>query len=168
MRRIDLFKMYGELSESIGDNKVDNMVDELKSVIEIELANFVITLLNTNFSAFENSYTNPQFEGFRKALNDLKMRYKVMDNLDKQDLFNKIELIFKDLFRKIYCAQGPEVAELIGTRYAEQMVKNIKHTEADPMGGFKDTTYKNDTLMPDGLNNKEQQAAIPPFENHIY
>jgi hypothetical protein len=178
VRRFDVFKMFGELSEAIGDDKVDNMVDELKSVLEVELSMFLISLLNTNFSLFEKSYTNPQYEGFRRALTDLQQRFKVMDQLAKQDLFNKIEIVFKDIFRTSYSAMGPETAELIATRYASQMNKNLKAVMDDPQAALKDIYYKDDEKYPNGINANEQppvetgetsvHASQPPFDGHIY
>lgn len=116
----------GEISEAIGDNTVDNMIDELKRATGIELGRFVGSLLGANLNTFIHSYTVPQHEEFREIFNQILSRYRVMDGMDQGDLFKKIEIFWKDLFVERYADLGAEVAELVAKRYATQMVLVLK------------------------------------------
>lgn len=127
-------------SEAIGDNKVDNLVDELKRATEIELAMFVASQLNSGVQAFQQQYTTPQFDGFKVILKSLVDRYRVMDDAEKLDFFQKIEIFFKDLMQKNYSALGPEAAELVASRYAKQMMDWLKKQNLDPQAPT-DTLY---------------------------
>jgi hypothetical protein len=128
----EVFRMMGELgtkgpiSEAIGDNTVDNMMDELTRSTNIELGKFVSSLLNTNINLFLHSYNLPQYEEFRSSFRLVLNRYQVMDGSEQGDLFRKIENMFKDIFISKFGDLGPEVAEVIAQRYAVQMVDMLK------------------------------------------
>jgi len=128
----EIFRMMGELgtrgpiSEAIGDNTVDNMIDELTRSTNIELGKFVSSLLNTNINLFQHSYNLPQYEEFRSSFQMILNRYQVMDGSEQGDLFRKIENMFKDIFISKFGDLGPEVAEVIAQRYAVQMVDTLK------------------------------------------
>lgn len=128
------------LNEFVGDNKVDNLADELKRSTEIELNMFAASLINTNVNSFMQSYTTPQFEGFKTTMGAIIERYRVMDDAEKLDLFQKIELMFKDLMTKNFAALGPETAELIASRYSKQMLQYFKDKNVDPQAST-DTLY---------------------------
>lgn len=119
-------ELYTELVEAIGDNKVDNMTDELKRATEVELDRFVSQMLQTNVKRFASAYALPQYEAFRESFKDILLRYQVMDGEEKGDLFVKIEQMFKDIFTEKYAGLGPEAAELTAKLYAEQMIKVFK------------------------------------------
>ena len=68
METVDVYKMAGELMEQVGDNRVDQMMDAVTRSIEVELNMFVVNLLNTNVPEFEKCYANPNYEGFREAM----------------------------------------------------------------------------------------------------
>lgn len=116
----------GELSEAIGDNTVDNMMDELTRATSIEVGKFVGSLLSSNINSFMHCYSIPQFEDFKAMFHQILNRYQVMDGMDQGDLFKKIEIMWKDLFVDRYADLGPEVAELIAKRYSVQMVNMLK------------------------------------------
>lgn len=128
----EVFRMMGELgtkgpiSEAIGDNTVDNMVDELTRSTNIELGKFVSSLLNTNINLFLHSYSLPQYEEFRATFRHVLSRYQVMDGMEQGDLFRKIENMFKDIFISKFGDLGPEVAEVIAQRYSNQMIDMLK------------------------------------------
>ena len=178
MKRFDVFKMFGELTEAISDDKVDTMVNELKSVIEVELAMFAVSLLEKYVGAFEESYASPQYEGFRKAVADLQLRFKVMGQLEQNDLYSKIEVLFKDVFRKAYSAHGPDVAESVAIRYAAQMNKNLMKVLEDPTSAMKDIVYPDSDELDTTLGvtdpgfEKEDGASLhpaqPKFAGEIY
>jgi len=117
---------FGEVSEAIGDNVVDNMMADMARATSVELSKFVASLLNTNLNTFMHSYQMPQYEEFRGAFRMILSRYQVMDGLEQGDLFQKIENMFKDLFIRHYSALGPEVSEVIARRYATQMIEMLK------------------------------------------
>ena len=114
------------LKEAVGDNSIDNMIDELKRAVDVEMGQFVTALLNSNVSNFLYAYAIPQYEGFREALRVVLERYRVMDGTEQGDLFTKIENLFKDLFVEKYASLGPETAELVAKKYALQMVAYLK------------------------------------------
>lgn len=113
-------------NEAVGDNVVDNMMDELKRAVDVEMGQFVTSLLNSNVMKFLYAYTVPQYEGFQEALQVVVERYQVMDGTEQGDLFAKIDNLFKDMFVDKYAALGPEAAELVAKKYAMQMVNWLK------------------------------------------
>ena len=124
----------------MSDTKVDNLAEELKRSTEIELNMFAAGLLNTSFNSFMQSYTTPQFEGFKTVIGSIVDRFRVMDDAEKLDLFQKIELMFKELLTKNFGALGPEQAELIASRYSKQMIQFLKDKNTDPQSAT-DTLY---------------------------
>jgi hypothetical protein len=120
------------LLEYVGDNKVDNLADELRRSTEVELAMFVGSVLNTQYKQFLNSYSTPQHDGFQRTISAVRDRYCVMDDQEKIDLSQKIETLWKDIMVKQYGALGADSAELVATRYAKQMISWLKRTEKDP------------------------------------
>jgi hypothetical protein len=114
------------ISEGIGDNNIDNMVDELRSATEKEIQMFVSMMLSRVIRQFAQSYSTPHFEEFRKVLEDIVTRFNVMDSSEKGDLFTKIENMFKDIFVKNYSDLGPDAAKTVGSLYAAQMVRYLK------------------------------------------
>lgn len=116
----------GELSETIGDNSVDNFMQELERAACIEVGRFVGSLLNSHIQRFLHCYDMPQHEEFRSVFKQVLNRYQIMDGDEQGDLFRKIENMFKDIFVNKYSDLGPEVAELIAKRYAVQMIDVLK------------------------------------------
>lgn len=121
-----------ELNEYVGDNKIDNLADELKRSAEIELKMFATSLLQTNLNLFLQAFVTPQFASFKTCIDAITDRYRVMDDQERLDLFQKMELMFKEIFINNFSALGPETAELIASRYAQQMVKHLKDNNKDP------------------------------------
>jgi hypothetical protein len=150
-------------AEAVGDNKVDNMIEETRRSVEVEISMFVLALLNTSLKAFAQQYRTPQHEGFRGAMQDLYERYRVMDGTERADLFEKIELMFKGIFQDNYDSLGPDAAELVAKRYAKQMCDMIKAENRDPMAST-ELLYPNQTdlypkAMPDDdLNTRQPEA----------
>lgn len=133
----NLQSLYSEIlnkpmTESIGDNKIDNLADELRRSTEVELAMFVGAILNTSYKAFAGNYATPQHDGFKRTIEAIRDRYCVMDDMEKLDLAQKIEIMFKDIMVKQYGALGADSAELVATRYAKQMINWFKVGEKDP------------------------------------
>lgn len=122
----EVINIYEELVEAIGDNKVDNLIQDLQRVTEVETSMFVARLLQTNVKKFAFSYNLPQYEAFREAFKDVLGRYLVMDGEEKGDLFVKIESMFKEIFVQKYAGLGPEAAEQTAKLYAEQMICILK------------------------------------------
>ena len=131
-KQSEIYRLFGELcgtkslEEAIGDNKIDNLADDLKRATEIELGMFAASLMNSYANDFIQSFRTPQFEGFREAFSDVVARYRVMDGTEQGDLFQKIETMFKDIFVQRFSALGPEAAELMAQRYSGQMVDMLK------------------------------------------
>lgn len=127
-------KIYRELAinpitsvvEAIGDNKIDNMVQELGRVTEVELGMFVATMLQKTVSLFAYDYEAPKYDGFEKAFKDIKERYQVMSGEEQGDLFTKIEQMFKEIFVQKFSGLGPEEAEATAKLYANQMIGILK------------------------------------------
>jgi len=148
MKATSVYEMVAALSEQVGDNKVDHMVESIRQSVEVELNMFMVSLLNTNVKEFEKSYATPQFEGFRDAMADIEQRYRVMDGLERQDLFVKIENVFKGIFLQKFNALGPDVAELVAIRYAGQMIKKVKDSFENPMDPINDLYPADKELYP--------------------
>lgn len=124
--RRDSVKSTAQIQETVGDNVVDNMVDELRRAVDIELGQFVMALLNTSIQNFMYAYSVPQFEGFKENMGVVLDRYQLMDGSEQGDLFAKIEIMFKDLFVQKHSSLGPEAAELVAKKYALQMINYLK------------------------------------------
>lgn len=139
---LDLFEEVtgSALNEYVGDNKVDNLAEELKRATEIELNMFAASLINSSVNSFLQSYATPQFEGFKTTISAIVERFRVMDDAERLDLFQKIEIMFKDLMTKNFAALGPETAELIASRYSKQMLQFFKDKNTDPQSAT-DTLY---------------------------
>lgn len=148
--------------EFVGDNKIDNLADELKRATEIELNMFAASLINTNANSFMQNYSTPQFEGFKAIITGIVDRYRVMDDAEKLDLFQKIELMFKDLMTKNFAALGPETAEIIASRYSKQMLQFLKDKNVDPQAAT-------DTLYPHKreLAPKADPCAAPTWQDKV-
>jgi hypothetical protein len=121
-----------KFDEAVGDNKVDNLVSELTRCTEQELLMFSCSQMNGGAVAFQQQYSTPQFDGFKSVLASVVDRWRVMDDNEKLDLTQKIELLFKDLMIKNWGALGPETAELIASRYTKQMIDFLKKNNLDP------------------------------------
>ena len=152
----NLALLYGEmlnkpLLEYVGDNKVDNLADELRRSTEVELAMFVGSVLNTQYKQFMSSYSTPQHDGFQRTIAAIRDRYCVMDDQEKIDLAQKIETLWKDIMVKQYGALGADSAELVATRYAKQMISWFKEGAKDPQ----------DMLYP---HNRELAAKADPAD----
>jgi hypothetical protein len=185
MKSEQVFRMYGSLVEQIGDNKVDNMVGDLARSTEIEIQMFVASLLNSNIKTFLRFYVVPQFEAFKTAVSDIQERYKVMDELERTDLLHKIESMWKDIFIRNFGILGPDAAEMMATRYAAQMIREIKIGLEDPLSTQEKLYPKAKELYPDGspetqplsrpeaidkvlsqlVEPEKESAAIPDFRN---
>jgi len=118
--------------EAIGDNTVDNLVDELARGTAIEIGQFVAGLLSQNVENFSFAYDRPQHEGFKQSLGAVVARFQLMDGSEQGDLFTKIQILFKNLMVSKYPDLGPEAAELIAVKYAKQMIffLNAKRIQA--------------------------------------
>ena len=126
----DIKRMQGEvqgLNEAIGDNTIDNMMDELNRATKIEIERFVVSLLNSQIKIFAQCYNLPQHEDFRVIFRKILYRYQVMDGSDQGDLFLKIENMFKDLFINKYGQSGPEIAEMLAKKYTVQMIGILRN-----------------------------------------
>lgn len=131
-----LFELYGQLKselggrkvvlEAIGDNSIDNQIDELRRATDVEVGQFVTALLNANVQNFTYAYNVPQYEGFKKSFMTVLERYRLMDGTEQGDLFAKIDIMFKDLFVEKFAGMGPEIAELVAKKFSLQMVNILK------------------------------------------
>lgn len=114
------------LAEAIGDNTVDNLIDELTRATSIELGQFVVGLLNVNVDNFSFAYNLPQHIGFKHALDAIVSRYRVMDGSEQGDVFSKVKIMFKDILVARYPDLGPDAAEITALKYANQMIGFLK------------------------------------------
>ena len=165
-----VFKMYSELQEQGGDNKVDNMMDSLHRATEVEMMQFVAILLNASLEEFARAYIKPQFDGFGKAFDDIQERFRVMDDLEKQDLYHKIENMFKDIFMKNFNSLGPETSELMAVRYAGQFIKELKLGNQDPLNPMKSLYPKNPSLYPEAdpaVANSDVESRAQEIEQEM-
>jgi hypothetical protein len=157
-------KPFDRLVESVGDNKIDNLVDELKRSTQLELGNFVVQLLNTSTNDFVQHYQTPTFDGFKKILGTVVERYRVMDDAEKDDLFQKIELLFRDLMTQQYANMGPETSELIAARYAKQMQEFLKGQNKDPQQPIDDLYPHQRQLAPKAGDAMDVEVIEPTMQ----
>jgi len=127
----DVLRMQGEvqsrgLAETIGDNTIDNMMDEMVRSANIELDRFVVSLLNSNLKIFAQCYNLPQHEDFRIVFRKILYRYQIMDGSEQGDLYVKIENMFKDIFINKYNQMGTDISELLARKYATQMIDILR------------------------------------------
>lgn len=116
----------GEMSEAIGDNTVDNLVDQLKTATAVEVSHFVVGLLNSNSDSFSYAFNLPSYDGFKTATTAIVDRFRLMDGAEQGDLFTKIMLMFKDLTMAQYGELGTDAAELVAVKYARLMIDFLK------------------------------------------
>lgn len=114
------------ISESIGDNTVDNIVAELARCVSIELDLFVVDLLNKMVRDFARNYHLPFYEDFRTAFSLVLNRYQLMSGDEEGDLFKKIENFFLNVFSEKFDSAGHEVSDVIAKKYAAQMIMFLK------------------------------------------
>ena len=99
---------------------------------------------------------------------DIQQRYRVMDGMERQDLFRQIEGMFKSIFLQKFSSLGPETAELIAVRYAGQMVKQIKESFDNPMDPIRDLYPKDRELYPDASPEANPVHPNVPAYQHPY
>lgn len=121
-----VFKEMQSLTESIGDNTVDNLVAELARCVSIELDLFVVDLLNKLAKDFARDYHMPFYEDFRTAFKLVLNRYQLMSGDEEGDLFKKIENLFLNIFSEKFSASGHEVSDVIAKKFANQMINFLK------------------------------------------
>lgn len=121
-----LFEEVGRVTESIGDNTVDNIVDELSRCVSVELDLFVVDLLNKMVRDFARNYHLPFYEDFRTAFNMVLNRYQLMSGDEEGDLFKKIENFFLNIFSEKFNSAGHEVSDVIAKKFAMQMIQFLK------------------------------------------
>lgn len=170
MKTVEVYRMIASLEEQVGDNKIDHMAEAIRRSVDIEIDMFVASLLNSMVNDFGKSYTNPQYEGFRMAMQDIEQRYRVMDGMERQDLFQKIENIFKGIFLQKFNALGPEAAELAAVRYAGQMIKKIKESYDNSAQPVIDLYPVDNELVPATDMSKVDPAIHPniPTYRNVY
>lgn len=108
------------LVEFIGDNTVDNTVDELGRSASVELEQFVCGLLNGSSDVFAYAYTMPRYAPFADALKALARRYVVADGMERGDVELKVQQAYRRIFSEKWSALGPDAADAMADRYAEQ------------------------------------------------
>lgn len=106
--------------EFIGDNTVDNCVDELGRAAAVELDQFVCGLLNGSVDVFAYAYTMPRYAPFADSLKALVQRYVVADGMERGDIELKVQQAFRTIFSARWSALGPDAADAMADRYAEQ------------------------------------------------
>lgn len=121
-----LLNETAKLTESIGDNTVDNIVDELARCVAIEIDLFVIDLLNKMVSQFARNYHLPHYEEFRSAFNLVLNRYQLMNGDEEGDLYKKIENFFLNIFSQRFSSAGHEVSDVIAKKFTAQMIAFLK------------------------------------------
>lgn len=124
----EIMKSLGEkpVVEMIGDNTVDNLLADLRRTTSIEVGQFVGGLLNGSVNQFAYAYSMPQYDEFKRSLENMCVRYKVMDGMEQGDVCLKVTAMFKDIFTSTYGALGPEAADLMAVKYAKQMIDYMK------------------------------------------
>lgn len=125
----DIRKIWNDakgMTESIGDNTVDNIVAELARCTAIEIDLFVVDLLNKMVRDFARNYHLPFYEDFRVAFNLVLNRYQLMNGDEEGDLFKKIENFFLNVFSERFNSAGHEVSDVIARKFAAQMVQFLK------------------------------------------
>lgn len=108
------------LVEFVGDNTVDNTVGELGRAAAVELDQFVCGLLNGSSDVFVYAYTMPRYAPFGDALKALARRYVVADGMERGDVELKVQQAFRAIFSDRWSALGPDAADAMADRYAEQ------------------------------------------------
>jgi hypothetical protein len=114
------------LNESIGDNTVDNIVDELARCVSVELDLFVIDLLGKMVTEFTRDYHLPFYEDFKTSFSLVLNRYQLMSGDEEGDLFKKIDNFFLNIFSEKFSAAGHEVSDVIAKKFSTQMIKFLK------------------------------------------
>jgi hypothetical protein len=116
--------------EAVGDNKIDNMMADLKLAAGVELERFAMKMLADGMSKFAQQYATPEYLPFKEKVVDLIMRYRVTDGEEQADLFNKIQSMFKQIFVEKFGADSAEKAGVLAMQYAEQMIAIFKKNSA--------------------------------------
>lgn len=106
--------------EFIGDNTADNLVAEFGRSASVEMEQFVCGLLNGSAEMFVYAYAEPRYAPFAEACQMLARRYMLMDGMEKGDVQLKVAAEFKKIFSERYAALGPEAADDMAGRYAQQ------------------------------------------------
>jgi hypothetical protein len=121
-----IFDEMNSLTESIGDNTVDNLVSELARCVSIELDLFVVDVLNKLAKDFARDYHMPFYEDFKTAFKLVLNRYQLMSGDEEGDLFKKIENLFLNIFSDKFNAAGHEVSDVIAKKFSNQMINFLK------------------------------------------
>lgn len=116
--------------EAVGDNKIDNMMADLKLATSVELDRFAMMMMADGLSKFTKQYVTPEYAPFKQKVVDLIMRYRVTDGEEQADLFNKIQSMFKQIFVEKFGADSAEKAGVLANLYAEQMIAIFKKNSA--------------------------------------
>lgn len=117
------------IQESIGDNTIDNLVDELARATAIEMEMYANDLLSKMVQGFARDYSMPFYDEFKSSFRLLLSRYQLMSGDEEGDLFRKIEHMFMNIFSSKFSSQGYEVADVIAKKYATQMIRFLKHNK---------------------------------------
>jgi|GEM_PF-3979994 len=109
--------------EFVGDNTVDNCIDELGRTATVELDHFVCGLLNGSVDVFAYAYTMPRYQPFADSLKALVQRFVIADGMERGDIELKVKSAFRRIFSDRWSALGPDAADAMADRYADQAIE---------------------------------------------
>lgn len=114
------------VAEAIGDNKVDNLLSELKTFTADEIELSAVKSLAKHVNEFVGAYESPIDPRFKEKVIEIILRYRVMDGVEQQDLFDKIRIMFNDIFYAKFPTAPSAVKEEAAQLYAHQMIAILK------------------------------------------
>lgn len=122
----ELIEAKSPVAEAIGDNKVDNMLSELKTFTADEVELCAINTLAKYPNEFLKYYETPIDPRFRDQVIEIIKRFRVMDGVEQQDLFDKIRIMFNDIFYAKFPTAKSAEKEAAAQLFAHQMIAIIK------------------------------------------
>jgi hypothetical protein len=106
-------------------NSIPNLMLSMKRVSTVEVNKFIVEQLASGLPAFGEHFENPLHPEFKVVLKDLVERYQIMASDERIDLFEKISIMFKEIFQP-FDSLGAGTADAIAESYAKQMCDAIK------------------------------------------
>lgn len=106
-------------------NSIANLMLTMKRVATVEVNKFIVELLGSSMQKFAEHFETPLYADFKTQLHDIVERYQIMASDERLDLFEKISIMFKEIFQP-FDSLGAGTADAIAESYAKQMCDAIK------------------------------------------
>lgn len=106
-------------------NSIPNLMLSLKRVTQVEVNKFLVERLAAGLPEFREHFESPLYPEFKVSLKDVVERYQIMASDERIDLFEKISIMFKEIFQP-FDSLGAGTADAIAESYAKQMNDAIK------------------------------------------